>query len=101
MTGGHNKAAAENGVIFARGRGISPGAQVADVSVNDITPTILAWLGLPLAKDMDGSPASFLEVELAEPVPTFDTTPIERIGEAPPGLEEEVIDELRALGYVD
>jgi len=100
-TGGHDTPEAEHGVIFARGRGISPGADVGIASVDDITPTILTWLGLPVAEDMDGSPASFLSLEIADLVPTFDNTLIERVGEAPEGIEEQVIDQLRALGYVD
>jgi predicted AlkP superfamily phosphohydrolase/phosphomutase len=100
-TGGHETREAENGVIFARGPGIIPGTTVEGVSVNDITPTILAWLGLPLAQDMDGHPASFLQVKLAEPVPTYDISPIERLGDVPEEVEEATIDRLRALGYVD
>ncbi len=50
------------------------------MTVNDVTPTILTWLGLPLARDIDGRPAPFLDLPTREPVATYDTTPIERIG---------------------
>ena len=47
--------------LFARGAGIAPGSDSGTPSVNDVPPTILAWLGLPLGEDMDGRVTSFLE----------------------------------------
>ena len=72
------------------------------MSVNDVTPTILAWWGLPVADDMDGRPASFLGPQLAaRSIPTYDTTPIERLATTPSGVEAEIIEDLKALGYID
>jgi uncharacterized protein YbaP (TraB family) len=102
LTGVHASEAALDGILFARGNGISPGSDPGPVSVNDITPTVLAWLGLPIGEDMDGRSASFLRP--AQPVGTIathDTSAIERLGVAPSGKEEEILDQLRALGYID
>jgi hypothetical protein len=73
------------------------------VSVNDVTPTILAWLGLPIGDDMQGRPAAFLAVEPARiaRIPTHDTRPIERLGDAPSGAEDTLLEHLRSLGYLE
>ena len=71
------------------------------VSVNDVTPTILAWLGLPVAADMDGKVTSFLRGGAAEEIATYDTTPIERVSTVPSGAEQAILEQLRALGYLE
>jgi hypothetical protein len=101
ITGIHKTAAAREGVVFARGRGIRHGASTAGVRVVDVAPTFLAWLGLPLARDMDGAPAAFLDVTTPPPIDTYDTTPIERIGETSAETERRLIEELHELGYLE
>ncbi len=101
ISGIHKTAAAREGVIFARGRGIRRGASTEGVRVVDVTPTLLAWLGLPLARDMDGAPAGFLDAPSRPPIDTYDTTPIERVGEASPETEKRLIEELHELGYLE
>ncbi len=103
LTGLHQTEKAIEGIIFARGRGIPAGGPAGTVSVNDVTPTILAWWGLPVADDMDGRPASFLGPRrtAARSIPTYDTTPIERLATTPSGVEAEIVEGLRALGYID
>jgi len=103
LTGDHKTAKALNGVIFARGPDIVPPQDKRPVSVNDVTPTILAWLGLPVGDDMQGRPASFLAVDVSgiARVASHDTRPIERIGDAPSGAEESLLEHLRSLGYLE
>ncbi len=43
-----------NGVIIAFGKGIRKGTRIKRASVLDITPTLLYYFGLPVARDMDG-----------------------------------------------
>jgi hypothetical protein len=102
LTGEHKSAKALHGVIFARGPDIALPKEQRPVSVDDVTPTILAWLGLPIGEDMDGRPASFLAVDPSEiaRVPTYDTQPIERLGAAPSGAEGAMLEHLRSLGYL-
>ena len=95
------RALAENGIVYARGPGIAPGSLIEDMSVNDVTPTVLAWLGLPLGADMDGRPAGFVELEAIETIATYDTTEIEHVGEGGDTVEAQILDQLRTLGYVD
>ncbi len=101
ITGGHETALAENGIVYARGPGIAPGSLIEDMSVNDVTPTVLAWLGLPLGADMDGRPAGFVDLEAIETIATYDTTEIEHVGEGGDTVEAQILDQLRTLGYVD
>jgi arylsulfatase A-like enzyme len=101
LTGGHQSQRARDGIVFARGRGIAAGDSVWNASVYDVTPTVLAWLGLPAGRDMQGAPARFVRVPPIPPVATHDVELVERAGPAPSGVESEIVDQLRALGYVE
>jgi predicted AlkP superfamily phosphohydrolase/phosphomutase len=101
LTGVHQSEAAAEGVLFARGPGIPAGRPAGPVAIEAVTPTVLAWLGLPLAADMDGEPAPFLAVPRSGTVPTYDTEPVERLAPAPSGGEGAIVEQLRDLGYVE
>jgi len=98
--GTHDTERALHGILFARGPGVPVGKPTPEVSVNDIAPTVLAWLGLPVALDMDGRPASFLDRPFAE-VASYDSIEIERVGETGSEAEPEILRQLEALGYID
>jgi predicted AlkP superfamily phosphohydrolase/phosphomutase len=101
LTGVHRGGAALEGVVFAAGAGIVPGCPVRNLSVADVAPTVLAWRGLPVAEDMDGHVAEFLGDVHPETIATYSRIPIERLPLEPSGHEEEVLEELRALGYIE
>jgi predicted AlkP superfamily pyrophosphatase or phosphodiesterase len=105
LTGVHKTSKAIDGIIFARGRGLPMNTDAGEVSVLDITPTILAWLGLPVGEDMDGQIAAFLGDFLGgKPVariPTHDTRPIERLEFSTSGADQKILENLRALGYLE
>jgi predicted AlkP superfamily phosphohydrolase/phosphomutase len=103
LTGQHKTPEALHGVIFARGPDIAPPERGRPVSVNDVTPTILAWLGLPVGDDMDGKPASFLAIDAAEiaHIPSYHAGPIERLGAGRSGAEETMLENLKSLGYME
>jgi hypothetical protein len=100
-TGGHESPLAENGVLFARGRGIWQGERVFGTSIYDVTPTVLAWLDLPVGEDMKGRAAPFLDVERVALVPTHDVGPVERLGGGSPEVGDVIVEQLRTLGYVE
>ncbi len=101
ISGGHASEAALDGVVFAGGpRIVSTPSAGRPPSVNDITPTLLAWKGLAVAKDMDGRPAPFLEVETLEWIASYDGSLIERVGSGPSGAETAIVEQLEALGYL-
>ena len=101
LTGGHQGEAALHGVLFARGPGIVPGSSSGLVGVLDLTPTILAWLGLPVGADMDGGVARFVRELRVATVPTHDVGTVERLAEGRSGAEAAILEELRSLGYVE
>jgi len=101
LTGTHHSEKALDGVFFARGRGIEAGGKVEGLDIFDVTPAILAWLGLPVARDMDGS-ADEIVMPGAEPIDSYDTgPPIEWITESPSGADRARLEELRSLGYIE
>ena len=98
--GTHKSEKALHGIVFARGPGVPVGRPTPELSINDITPSILAWLGLPVARDMDGQPASFLERPI-QYVASYDSIEIERIGKTGSEAEPEILRQLEALGYIE
>jgi arylsulfatase A-like enzyme len=99
------------GVLAFWGKDIAGGRELADASVLDITPTILALCGFPVAEDMDGSVLTeaidpdFLR---AHPVRTIETYEPEReptdVADREPiesPIDDEVRERLRALGYIE
>lgn len=99
------------GVLVMAGPEINVGSEVGAASVLDITPTILALYGLPVARDMDGQPLTeamtpaFLK---QHPVTWIDTyggvrAPAEQTasGSGTPSADDaEMLEKLRALGYI-
>ncbi len=99
----------EDGIIFVSGPGINRGGSIAGASVLDVTPTVLALAGLPVARDMDGRPlteimsSAFLERYPVVYVDSYevgdaldgDLTPIES------PVDDEIKEMLRSLGYID
>jgi predicted AlkP superfamily phosphohydrolase/phosphomutase len=101
LTGHHVTEAAIDGVLFARGPGITPGSSSDGTNILDITPSVLSWWGLPAARDMSGRVAPFLQRESTARIDTYDTAPIERIGSGPSGSDKQLLERLRALGYLE
>jgi len=99
--GGHETAAAQNGIFLARGPGIAPGSKADGMRIQDVTPSVLAFWGLPVADDMDGQPAAFLAAPAPERITSYDSIPIDRPGRDASGAEAKILDDLRALGYVE
>lgn len=101
LTGVHWGEAAAQGVLFARGPGIAPGDRPWLVTVLDVTPTILAWLELPIGADMDGRPAPLLRHARVRTIPSWDGQPVDRLPASTSGAEKELLRQLRELGYVE
>jgi len=105
LTGEHDSPGALDGVIYARGRGIQAGIEASGVTVYDVAPSVLAWLGLPVADDMEGGAADFLPASYRPPkVPTvasYDDVPVERTTSDASGREGQIVEHLRGLGYLE
>jgi predicted AlkP superfamily phosphohydrolase/phosphomutase len=68
------------GILVIAGDGVREGVRIGESSVRDITPTILALYGLPVAEDMDGRvieealEPTFLERHPVTSVATYEET---------------------------
>jgi predicted AlkP superfamily phosphohydrolase/phosphomutase len=79
---------------------------IEQASTLDITPTVLAALGLPVAEDMDGRPLLDSLPTVPSPVviatyETGDGRDVDQAGAEPSESDEELMERLRTLGYIE
>ncbi len=91
------------GIVVVAGPGLPHGADLGIRSQIDIAPTVLAWLGLPLARDMRGRAIEALLPRTAATLPHVDSygdgrLPEDSLAESPSA--EDYLERLRSLGYV-
>ncbi len=99
---------AKSGVYIVKGRGIRAGYEGPEASVVDVTPTLLAYLGVPVGEDMDGRPIeAIMEDRLLRDRPIQYVATHEsgeaRGDEAPleSPMDEGLTEKLRSLGYIE
>lgn len=109
LSGGAGSAAHtdEDGIIIMTGKHIEPGNPLGASSVLDVTPTLLALIGLPVGADMDGRVIrralrkEFLTEHPIRYITTYDinvqadSIPIES------PMDDQIMERLRALGYIE
>ena len=94
-----------DGVLFMRGPGVKH-TRIQGASLLDVAPTILYAMGLPTGRDMDGAPlTAALDDALAARFPARTVATYETGGTAPGAagnseVDEKVMEDLRALGYI-
>ncbi len=103
ISGSHSKAT--KGIFIASGPIIEQSSQLDSVHSLDITPTLLVAMGLPVAKDFDGTARlelfekSFLQSHPPKSISTWGTSePGEPMASE---VDEALIEELKALGYLE
>jgi len=114
LSGAHR----DQGILVVRGPGVRRGARIDGAGVLDVTPTILHYLGLPVAADMDGRVLGELFVpgfrsRTVDMIPTYeDQEPggevTEAEGTATPATtvpnqaetDARIVEHLRSLGYL-
>jgi predicted AlkP superfamily phosphohydrolase/phosphomutase len=96
-----------DGITIFCGPGVQAGAHVTQSSVLDVTPTILALLGMPIGQDMDGRVLTealrpeFLAKTPLKYIDTHDTDlELHEIEDDEP-VSEALMARLRDLGYVE
>lgn len=101
---GHDHA--PDGVIVLRGAGIAPGSATGPASVMDVTPTVLALLGLTPSREMGGRVllAPGVGAAAAERIASYGSHAPRWVAhvesdELRAGADEQ-LERLRALGYV-
>ncbi len=92
------------GIVVVSGPGVTAGADLGELSMLDVAPTLMALLGLPLARDLPGRfmSAAFPEVDASGLawVDSYGDGRSEFPALPSPG-EEDYEERLRALGYIE
>jgi predicted AlkP superfamily phosphohydrolase/phosphomutase len=95
-----------NGVFAIKGPGVKPGNRVEQVSIYDITPTLLYLFGIPVGEDMDGRVLvdvfldDFNNSRKIQFVPSYGFPVKSEEAKKPRELDKEVLEDLRSLGYI-
>lgn len=93
-----------HGIFLAAGPDIDPRADLSDIHVHDIAPTVLYGLGLPVAEDFAGRPRMGLfsgEFRRAHPLRTIHTWGTRQAaGARTSKADEDLLNQLRSLGYI-
>ena len=98
-----------DGMVFMMGPDVVKGGNIAGATVLDITPTVLAMSGLPVARDMDGraieggvKPSVLKRVARENRLETYETARSGGESEEPLAspVDEELRERLRSLGYI-
>ena len=97
-----------HGIFVLRGPGVKQDERIHGASLLDICPTILAMLGLPVGRDMDGRPLAqaFVKPLVFEMIDSWDTRPgdarcLPAEAESDPAAEQEAMKQLVELGYIE
>ncbi|RMF27502.1 MAG: hypothetical protein D6759_17575 [Chloroflexi bacterium] len=97
-----------DGILVLKGPGVRRRTEpLSEATVLDVVPTLLALLDFPVARDMDGQvlteaiDPAYLQAHPLRTIETYDEglTQAEAVEEEE--VPQEVMDRLRALGYVD
>ena len=96
-----------DGVLFVAGRGARKGQRIEGATLFDVAPTILYLMGQPIAADMDGDVlwdaigGGFAGANPARRIASYEGKGLPGAGkEAAADDREEVLRDLRALGYI-
>jgi predicted AlkP superfamily phosphohydrolase/phosphomutase len=95
------------GVLIGWGQGIRAGATVSGARLMDVTPTALYALGVPLSEDMDGRPLLDLFTDDFTAGRSVDRragagrVEEERVDPYSVDEEDEILDRLKGLGYIN
>jgi predicted AlkP superfamily phosphohydrolase/phosphomutase len=96
-----------NGVFAAHGPGVRNGLRLSSLSILDVAPLVLYSMGLPIPVDLEGQvPVEIVDPTYLQvhPILTGGTTesPSGAFAQAGgPSIEDEVVKQLQALGYME
>lgn len=92
-----------DGILVVSGPGVTAGADLGEVSMLDVAPTLLALLGLPLARDLPGRvmAAAFPEIDLGQSWVDSYGDGRSQLPPLPSPGAEDYEERLRALGYIE
>jgi len=97
---------APDGIFLAAGPGIRSRSQLGEIRIQDILPTLLVWMGLPVAEDADGRPdldifaPQFLKTHPPHFISSYGSRSDVSRPDVPEDVEDSIRDELESLGYI-
>ncbi len=97
---------APKGIFIASGQGIRNQTERQEIRLIDVMPTIVRWMNLPLAKDLDGTvqhsffTEEFVRMNPAHEVPSYGEYRPEGRRTGPQEIDHAIRDELKSLGYI-
>ena len=103
LSGSHG--ARTRGIFLAAGPAIDETAELELIHTLDVAPTILAAMGLPVGEDFDGSArleifrSTFLERYPLRTISSWGGRDAAGVVESP--VDEELVEELKSLGYLN
>ena len=91
-----------NGIVIMKGPAIKAGCTLKNAHIFDITPTLLHLFSLPVAEDMDGKVLleAFKSRRRVHRVPTYETGERTINTKKTKALDNEMLEDLRSLGYI-
>src|SRR5262249_61769064 len=99
--------AAPPGIFVLAGPGVRAGHRTQPATLYDVMPTLAAVLGLPVARDLESAPQSSWFTPEAWRALAIRTVPTYEAGgryvpdvPSPDETEKELLDQLRAIGYI-
>lgn len=103
ISGTHTRST--HGIFLAAGPDVDPGADLEGIRIHDIAPTVLYALGLPVGRDFAGEARvqlfrrEFRERHPLRTIPTWGKRAAP--GPTASAADAALVEELRALGYLD
>jgi predicted AlkP superfamily phosphohydrolase/phosphomutase len=95
-----------HGIIVIKGPGVKPGYRLEQAKIYDVTPTLLYLFDLPVGEDMDGQVLidafqdDFNKHKKIRFIPTYGAPAKTDASKRPRELDEEVLEDLKSLGYI-
>jgi hypothetical protein len=95
------------GIWIAAGPGIAHDPQPHEISILDLTPTVLQCVGAPLADDMPGNPSNQIcpsDETAPEAIASYTARTLDQVDSEAPGeiqIDASREEQLRSLGYIE
>jgi arylsulfatase A-like enzyme len=95
-----------DGMLIASGPGVRASHELSSARIIDLAPTILAIMGVPIPEDMDGQiltdafiPDTQVDLQVGYQKPQHNV--LAGSADLSEQAEDEILDRLRGLGYVE